>query len=65
MGAQKPVKLHFSEPRKLTQNGVIESFNDKMCDECLNLEWLIGLNRARGIIESWRHDHNTFRPTPA
>ncbi len=56
------IKLHFIEPGKPTQNGVIESLNGKMRDECLNLEWFMDLHHARGIIENWRHDYNTFRP---
>ncbi len=56
------VKLHFIKPGKPTQNGVIESFNGKMRDECLNLEWFIDLHHARDIIENWRHDYNNFRP---
>ena len=56
------IKLHFIEPGKPPQNGVIESCNGKMRDECLNLEWFIDLQHARHIIENWRHDYNTFRP---
>ncbi len=56
------IKLHFIEPGKPTQNGVIESFNGKMRDECLNLEWFIDLHHARDIIENWRNDYNTLRP---
>ena len=56
------IKLHFIEPGKPTQNGVIESFNGKMRDECLNLEWFVDLRYAKLIIENWRHDYNTFRP---
>ncbi len=56
------IKLHFIEPGKPTQNGVIESFNGKMRDECLNLEWFIDLRHARHVIENWRNDYNTFRP---
>jgi putative transposase len=56
------IKLHFIEPGKPTQNGVIESFNGKMRDECLNLEWFTDLQHARDIIENWRIDYNTFRP---
>ncbi len=54
------VKLHFIEPGKPTQNGVIEYFYGKMRDECLNLEWFIDLHHARGIIENWCHHYNTF-----
>lgn len=59
---QNHIKLHFIEPGKPTQNGVIESFNGKMRDECFNLEWFIDLRHARLLIENWRNDYNTFRP---
>jgi putative transposase len=41
------VKLHFIEPGKPTQNGHIESFNGKLRDERLNLEWFVSLQEAR------------------
>lgn len=56
------VKLHFIEPGKPVQNAVIESFNGKMRDECLNQEWFTSLNEARTSIERWREDYNEFRP---
>ncbi len=56
------IKLHFIGLGKSTQNGVIESFNAKMRDECLNLEWFLDLRHARDIIENRRRDINTFRP---
>lgn len=37
------VKLHFIEPGKPAQNGHIESFNGKLRDECLNMEWFASL----------------------
>ena len=56
------VKLHFIEPGKPVQNAVIESFNGKMRDECLNQEWFTDLDEARTSIEKWREDYNGFRP---
>lgn len=56
------VKLHFIEPGKPVQNAVIESFNGKMRDECLNQEWFTDLQQARVSIESWREDYNWLRP---
>jgi len=56
------VKLHFIEPGKPVQNAVIESFNGKMRDECLNQEWFTDLQQARTSIEKWREDYNGFRP---
>jgi putative transposase len=59
------VKLLFIEPGKPVQNAVIESFNGKMRDECLNQEWFCGLDEARDSIERWREDYNQFRPHSA
>jgi len=47
------------------ENGVIESFNDKLRDECLNANWLETLDDAQGLIESWRTDYNEQRPHSA
>ena len=56
------MKIHFIEPGKPVQNAVIESFNGKMRDECLNQEWFTDLQQARVSIETWREDYNTVRP---
>jgi len=56
------VRLHFIEPGKPVQNALIESFNGKFRDECLNQNWFAGLREARRIIEDWRVDYNTARP---
>lgn len=37
--SKNEVKLHFIEPGKQTQNGLIESFTRRFRDECLNQEW--------------------------
>jgi len=59
------VRLHFIEPGKPTQNGHIESFNGKLRDECLNMEWFVSLQEARRVIETWRIDYNQVRPHSA
>lgn len=59
------VRLHFIEPGKPTQNGHIESFNGKLRDECLNMEWFVSLQEARRMIETWRQDYNQVRPHSA
>jgi putative transposase len=56
------VKLDFIEPGKPTQNGLIESFNGRFRDECLNQEWFVSLQEARQIIEGWRIHYNSKRP---
>jgi putative transposase len=56
------VKLFFIEPGKPVQNAHIESFNGKLRNECLNLEWFTSLREARTVIEEWRVSYNEFRP---
>ena len=45
------VRLHFIEPGKPTQNAVMERFNDRLRDECLNEHWFLSLADARRIVE--------------
>ena len=59
---QNQVALHFIERGKPTQNALIESFNGKFRDECLNQNWFVDLGHARAVIEAWRVDYNTVRP---
>lgn len=56
------VKLFFIEPGKPVQNAHIESFNGKLRNECLNLEWFVSLREAQEVIEQWRRQYNEFRP---
>jgi putative transposase len=56
------VKLDFSRPGKPTDNAVIESFNGRLRDECLNQHWFLSLDEARAVTEAWRDDYNRVRP---
>ena len=56
------VELHFIAPGKPTENALIESFNGKFRDECLNENWFLTLPEAREKIEAWRKDYNQARP---
>ncbi|TPE42444.1 transposase family protein [Pontibacter mangrovi] len=56
------VTLDFSRPGKPTDNAFIESFNGSFRDECLNVNWFLSLEDARGKIEAWRQEYNCFRP---
>ena len=40
----------------------IESFHDKLRDECLNREFFGNLHEARVILEGWRVEYNERRP---
>jgi putative transposase len=59
------VRLFFIEPGKPVQNAHVESFNGKLRNECLNLEWFTSLREARQVIEQWRVRYNQFRPHSA
>jgi transposase InsO family protein len=48
------------EPGKPWQNGVTESFNGKLRDECLSLEWFRSRAEAK-IIIAWRRHYNRPR----
>ena len=59
---ERGIRLHFIEPGKPVQNAVMESFNGRLRDECLNQHWFLDLADARRIIEDWRLDYNEIRP---
>lgn len=59
---QKGVTLDFIRPGKPIENAMIESFNGRLRDECLNDIWFTSLRHARQEIEAWRIDYNEIRP---
>ena len=52
----------LSDPGKPWQNGTDESFNGKLRDECLSIEWFRTRHEAIPIIETWRRHYNEVRP---
>ena len=50
------------DPGKPWQNGDNESFNGKLRDECLNMEWFRNRTEARVVIEIHRRHYNEVRP---
>ena len=56
------VKLDFIRPGIPVENAVIESFNGRFRDECLNAQVFVSLHDARQKIETWRIDYNEHRP---
>lgn len=52
----------YIEPGHPWQNGIGESFNGKLRDECLNTAWFWNLADAKVQIEQWRRRYNTERP---
>jgi putative transposase len=62
---ERGIKLRFIAPGKPVQNAFIESFNGRLRDECLNLNWFWSVADAREIVEIWRLDYNRARPHSA
>ena len=56
------VEWHYIAPGKPTQNGFVESFNDRMRDELLNETLFFTVRQARSILARWVDDYNTERP---
>jgi putative transposase len=55
------IQTAYIEPGKPWQNGVNESFNSRLRDECLNLELFYSLRDARWTIENYRQYFNEQR----
>jgi putative transposase len=51
------IKTLYIKPGSPWENGHIESFHDKLRDECLNRELFGNLHEARVILESWRVEY--------
>ena len=44
------------------ENAFAESFNGRLRDECLNINWFISIKHAGEVIAIWRLDYNEVRP---
>lgn len=58
---QHGVQLCFIRPGRPVENGFIESFNRRLRDECLNVEWFNTLSDAREKLARWRDPYNRER----
>jgi len=59
---QRGIQLHFINPGRPVENGIIESFNGRLRDECLNANWFLTFAEAKQTIEEWRFEYNEIRP---
>ena len=59
---RRGIQLDFITPGRPVENGIIESFNGKLRDECLNVHWFESLADVRAEIEAWREEYNQMRP---
>lgn len=56
------VEIHFIQPGKPTQNGLIERLNGTLRTECLNLEWFESIPKLNQQLQQWWQIYNTIRP---
>jgi putative transposase len=59
---KKQIGTLYIKPGSPWQNAKGESFNGRLRDECLNVEWFNNLREAKVVIESWRQHYNEERP---
>jgi len=52
----------YIDPGSPWQNGHIESFHNRLRDECLNQEVFLSVTEARVVIEEWRNFYNHIQP---
>jgi putative transposase len=62
---ERGIELDFSRPGKPTDNAMVESFNGRLRQECLNEHWFMSLQNVRNKIEAWRGFYNEERPHSA
>ncbi len=56
------VVLDFIPPGRPMENGIIEGFNSRFRQECLNEYWFLSVADAQGRVDAWREDYNSERP---
>ena len=59
------VELCFIRPGRPVENGFIESFNGRLRDECLNVQWFSSMQDARQQLAKFRQHYNHERPHSA
>lgn len=56
------IELVHIQPGRLMQNGHVESFHARLCDECLNADWFRTLNDVRYTLSILCREYKTERP---
>lgn len=59
---RRGVQLDLIRPGKPLENDYIESFKERLRDECLNVHQFVSTVEAQIIIEAWLRDYNQRRP---
>ena len=53
------VVLDFIRPGQPMENGIIEGFNSRFRQECLNENWFVSVADAQAKVDAWREDCST------
>jgi putative transposase len=59
---ERCIEWHYITPGNPMQNGSVQSLNDRLHDECLNVHLFTDLRHARHLITAWRDDYDHRRP---
>ena len=59
------VELDFSRRGKPSDNALVEAFNSRFRQECLNQHWFLSLEDAKTKLSAWQNEYNTERPHSA
>jgi len=59
------VTLDFTRPGKPGDNALIEAFNSRFRQECLNEHWFLSVADAQDRVDAWRRHYNAERPHSA
>ena len=59
---ERGVELDFGRVGKPTDNVMVESFNGRLRQDCLNEQWFMSLGDAKDKIQAWRRFYNEARP---
>ena len=58
--ADQQIRTLYIQPGSPWEQAYIESFHDKLRDECLNRELFRSLAETRIILEQWRVEYNQY-----
>jgi putative transposase len=59
---QRQIELVNTQRGKPTQNERVESFHERLRNECLTVSWFQNLFDARRKIAAWQKEYNEERP---
>jgi len=58
--AEEKLGIHYIPPGQPWRNEYVESFNSRVRDECLNMNYFDHIYEARAIITDWKQDYNQY-----